>query len=149
LLCEKAGNFVNANKRGSSGQTAGRKTLIVTALVDQSLSELFGPSRAAGALLIDFNPQTVARGVICGLMTALGAIGHTLPFLISDFHIALAAAASWVRHRYMETRPLSAAVEVGFGGRLGFSHRRAHWQLVIRNSGLCRFQFCPAVRYNF
>src|SRR5208282_5739897 len=53
------------------------------------------------------------RGVICGLMTALGGIGHTLPFLISNFNSAMTAAIlvvvielgviSWVRHRYIET----------------------------------------------
>src|SRR6202051_2335224 len=53
------------------------------------------------------------RGSICGLMTALGGIGHTLPFLIPDFRVAMTAAAlvvvlelgiiSWIRHRYMET----------------------------------------------
>ena len=32
------------------------------------------------------------RGAICGLMTALGGIGHTLPFLIPDFRAALTAA---------------------------------------------------------
>jgi erythrin-vacuolar iron transport family protein len=70
------------------------------------------------------------RGLICGLMTALGGIGHTLPFLISNFHLALAAAAvvvllelaviSWIRHRYMETPALSAALQVGLGGVLVF-----------------------------
>jgi erythrin-vacuolar iron transport family protein len=49
------------------------------------------------------------RGFICGLMTALGGIGHTLPFLIPDFRVAMVAAMlvvvielgiiSWVRHR--------------------------------------------------
>src|SRR5450631_1972795 len=49
------------------------------------------------------------RGFICGLMTALGGIGHTLPFLIPDFRAAMTAAIlvvvielgiiSWVRHR--------------------------------------------------
>ena len=70
------------------------------------------------------------RGVICGLMTALGGIGHTLPFLIPDFHVAMAAAIvvvilelaviSYIRHRYMETPPLSAALQVGLGGLLVF-----------------------------
>jgi len=70
------------------------------------------------------------RGLICGLMTALGGIGHTLPFLISNFKVALAAAAvvvlielgviSWIRHRYMETPVLSAALQVGLGGLLVF-----------------------------
>ena len=70
------------------------------------------------------------RGAICGLMTALGGIGHTLPFLISTFGTAMTAAMvvvvlelatiTWVRHRYMETPPLSAALQVGLGGVLVF-----------------------------
>jgi rubrerythrin len=70
------------------------------------------------------------RGLICGLMTALGGIGHTLPFLIPNFRFAMAAAVlvviielgviSWVRHRYMETPALSAALQVGLGGVLVF-----------------------------
>src|SRR5436189_1933562 len=68
------------------------------------------------------------RGGVCGLMTALGGVGHTLPFLIPDFSIAMTAAMlvvllelaviSWVRHRYMETPALSAALQVGLGGLL-------------------------------
>jgi len=71
-----------------------------------------------------------ARGIICGLMTALGGIGHTLPFLIPEFHAAMVAAMvvvlielgviTWIRHRYMETPPLSAALQVGLGGVLVF-----------------------------
>ena len=70
------------------------------------------------------------RGSVCGLMTATGGIGHTLPFLIKDFDAALLAAAvvvvlelifiCWIRHRYMGTRPLSAALQVGLGGVLVF-----------------------------
>ncbi len=70
------------------------------------------------------------RGAICGLMTALGGLGHTLPFLIPNFTAALSTAIavvilelgaiSWVRHRYMETPPLSAALQVGLGGALVF-----------------------------
>jgi erythrin-vacuolar iron transport family protein len=71
------------------------------------------------------------RGVICGLMTTLGGIGHTLPFLIPDFRAAMTAAMlvvvielgiiSWVRHRYMDTPALSAALQVGLGGILVFA----------------------------
>jgi len=71
-----------------------------------------------------------AAGVICGLMTALGGIGHTLPFLIPDFRVAMTAAMlavvielgiiSWVRHRYMETPVVSAVLQVGLGGILVF-----------------------------
>ena len=70
------------------------------------------------------------RGVICGLMTALGGIGHTLPFLIRNFRAAMVAAVvvvlvelgviTWIRHRYMETPTFSAALQVGLGGALVF-----------------------------
>ena len=63
-------------------------------------------------------------------MTALGGIGHTLPFLIGSFPAAMTTALAvvivelgvitWVRHRYMETPPLSAALQVGMGGALVF-----------------------------
>src|ERR1700751_2335112 len=70
------------------------------------------------------------RGVICGAMTALGGIGHTLPFLLHDFKMALWAAGivvlaelgaiTWVRKRYMDTPWISAALQVGLGGVLVF-----------------------------
>jgi erythrin-vacuolar iron transport family protein len=70
------------------------------------------------------------RGLVCGLMTTLGGIGHTLPFLIPTFHLALIvavaivavelAAISWVRHRYMDTPLLHAAFQVVVGGVLVF-----------------------------
>jgi rubrerythrin len=70
------------------------------------------------------------RGVICGLMTALGGIGHTLPFLIQNFRLALwaaglvvlgeLAAITWVRRRYMDTPWVTAALQVGLGGVLVF-----------------------------
>jgi rubrerythrin len=71
------------------------------------------------------------RGFICGLMTALGGIGHTLPFLIPGFRAAMSVAVfvvvvelaviSWIRHRYMETSLVSAALQVGLGGILVFA----------------------------
>src|ERR1700756_1403275 len=70
------------------------------------------------------------RGMICGAMTALGGIGHTLPFLLHDFKMALWAAGivvlaelatiTWVRKRYMDTPWVSAALQVGLGGVLVF-----------------------------
>jgi rubrerythrin len=70
------------------------------------------------------------RGVVCGLMTTAGGIGHTLPFLISDFRVAISAAIaivaaelaaiSFVRHRYMDTPFLAAAFQVVVGGALVF-----------------------------
>jgi len=70
------------------------------------------------------------RGLICGAMTALGGIGHTLPFLISYFRVAMGVAVAvvivelavitWIRNRYMDTPIPSAALQVGLGGALVF-----------------------------
>jgi rubrerythrin len=70
------------------------------------------------------------RGVICGLMTTAGGIGHTLPFLISNFHIAFTIAVlivatelgiiSYIRHRYMDSPFVTAALQVVVGGVLVF-----------------------------
>ncbi len=74
--------------------------------------------------------QPVKRGAVCGVMTAMGGIGHTLPFLIHDFRVAMTAAVavvavelaaiSYIRHRYMDTPFLSAAFQVVVGGVLVF-----------------------------
>jgi erythrin-vacuolar iron transport family protein len=71
------------------------------------------------------------RGLICGAMTTAGGIGHTLPFLISDFNVAMIIAVivvlvelgviTWVRQRYMETPVFSAALQVLLGGALVFA----------------------------
>ena len=75
--------------------------------------------------------KPLLRGIVCGLMTALGGLGHTIPFLIPDFHTALVVAAavvlvelgviSWIRHRYMDTPWLSATFQVVIGGALVFA----------------------------
>jgi rubrerythrin len=75
--------------------------------------------------------RPLLRGAVCGSMTALGGIGHTLPFLIPDFHTAMTAAVAvvivelgaitWIRKRYMDTPVLSAALQVGLGGILVFA----------------------------
>jgi len=71
------------------------------------------------------------RGAASGLMTSIGGLGHTLPFLLSDFYwatvLAVAvvivelAAIAMVRHRYMETPLFSAALQVVLGGLLVFA----------------------------
>ncbi|MGC8624923.1 MAG: iron exporter MbfA, partial [Phycisphaerae bacterium] len=68
------------------------------------------------------------RGAVCGLMTTAGGIGHTIPFLIPNFHIALGVAMgvvalelcsiSFIRHRYMDTPFLQATFQVVVGGVL-------------------------------
>lgn len=70
------------------------------------------------------------RGPVCGLMTAAGGIGHTLPFLIHDFRLAWTIAMivvvlelgviSTIRHKYMDTPWVSATVQVMLGGALVF-----------------------------
>lgn len=70
------------------------------------------------------------RGLACGLMTAVGGLGHALPYFIQDFWTATAiagivvalelAAIAWVRNRYMDTPLLSAAFQVVVGGLLVF-----------------------------
>jgi len=71
------------------------------------------------------------RGFVCGIMTALGGIGHTLPFLLSNFQTATVisvvvviielAIIAYIRHKYMDTPPLAAALQVGLGGALVFA----------------------------
>lgn len=70
------------------------------------------------------------RGITCGIMTTIGGLGHTIPFLISDFHTAITIAIivvaielaliSWIRKRYMDTPLLSAIFQVVVGGILVF-----------------------------
>jgi rubrerythrin len=70
--------------------------------------------------------QPMVRGLACGLMTTLGGLGHTLPYLIPDFWTATIiagvfvaielAAISWIRWKYMDTPFHSALVQVVLGG---------------------------------
>lgn len=68
------------------------------------------------------------RGLVCGLMTMLGGIGHTLPYLIPSFWTATAVAGvvvvvelaiiAWIQFRFMETPIISAVSKVMLGGAL-------------------------------
>ncbi|MGA2992489.1 MAG: iron exporter MbfA [Candidatus Korobacteraceae bacterium] len=70
------------------------------------------------------------RGLVCGLMTTFGGIGHTLPYLIHNFGIATTvavivvvfelAAISWIRNKYMDTPLVAATLQVALGGALVF-----------------------------
>jgi rubrerythrin len=72
----------------------------------------------------------VVRGVVCGVMTAIGGLGHTLPYLIPNFWTATAVAIavvaielvaiSYIRHRFMDTPFLAATFQVVVGGALVF-----------------------------
>ena len=71
------------------------------------------------------------RGTICGVMTTLGGVFHTLPYLIPHFLTATIlafvvvvlelAVITWIRWKYMDTPAFSAAMQIGFGGALVFA----------------------------
>lgn len=73
----------------------------------------------------------VTRGVVTGMMTAAGGLGHTLPYLIPDFRIATGLAfaivfvelwiIAWIRAKYMDTPFLRAVFEVVVGGAIVFA----------------------------
>jgi hypothetical protein len=54
------------------------------------------------------------RGGVCGLLTFLGALGHTLPFLIPAFLTASLLAAGFVRRKYGPIRVINAGSLIGF-----------------------------------
>ena len=68
------------------------------------------------------------RGVASGIMTAVGGLGHALPYLIPDFWTATALALvvvfielwaiAWIQNKYMETPFARAAFQVVLGGAL-------------------------------
>jgi rubrerythrin len=70
------------------------------------------------------------RGLVCGLMTAAGGLGHTLPYLIQNVIVATWVAGgvvlveliliAWIRHRYMDTPWGRSVVQVVIGGALVF-----------------------------
>jgi erythrin-vacuolar iron transport family protein len=74
--------------------------------------------------------RPLTRGFVCGLMTAAGGLGHTLPYLIPDVKVATWVAVAvvllelvliaWIRHRYMDTSWGRSLVQVVVGGVLVF-----------------------------
>jgi rubrerythrin len=70
------------------------------------------------------------RGTVTGIMTTIGGVGHTLPYLIPDFWaatiLAIAVVAielfaiAYIRYRYMDTPFLSATFQIVVGGTLVF-----------------------------
>src|SRR5690606_10627910 len=71
------------------------------------------------------------RGLANGIMTMLGGLGHTLPYLIPNFWTATTVAAivvffelwaiAFIQNRYMETPFLRATFQVVLGGALVFA----------------------------
>ncbi len=73
----------------------------------------------------------IRRGGITGLMTFIGGIGHTLPFLIGNFHLALTIAfvvvgvelisIAYIRYRYFSMNFFMSVLQVVVGGLLVFA----------------------------
>lgn len=71
------------------------------------------------------------RGLAAGIMTAVGGLGHALPYLIADFTFATSVAAVvvlielWaiavIQQRYMQTPFWRAVLQVVLGGSLVFA----------------------------
>jgi hypothetical protein len=106
-----------------------------TFLVGLAASVGAGISMAFAEALSDDGSLTgrgapVIRGAVCGVMTAVGGLGHTLPYLIPHFLTATAISfavvvielivISYIRFRYMDTSFLAAAFQVVVGGVLVF-----------------------------
>jgi rubrerythrin len=107
-----------------------------TFLVGMAASVGAGISMGFAEALSDDGSMTgrgkpLIRGIITGMMTTIGGVGHTLPYLIADFNVATAIAIlvvlvelwviAWIRARYMDTRFLRAAFEVVVGGLIVFA----------------------------
>jgi rubrerythrin len=70
------------------------------------------------------------RGLICGLMTTAGGLGHTFPYLIPNIKTATCVAAcvvavelgiiAWIRHKFMDSPWSSAVLQIVLGGVLVF-----------------------------
>ncbi len=73
------------------------------------------------------------RGIVCGLMTTIGGLGHTLPYLVpgsmaNAFWIATGLAGvvvffelwaiAWIRAKYMDTPFLQAVFQIVLGGAI-------------------------------
>lgn len=72
----------------------------------------------------------IKRGIASGVMTAVGGLGHALPYLIPDFWTATITAMvvvfvelwaiAWIQNRFMDTPFMRAAFQVVLGGALVF-----------------------------
>ena len=73
----------------------------------------------------------IKRGLASGIMTAVGGLGHALPYLLPAFWTATIIAMivvffelwaiAWIQNRYMETPFFRAALQVVVGGALVFA----------------------------
>ncbi len=114
----------------ATGQTWSTFLVGLAAAVGAGISMGFTEAAADdGRLTGRGSPLT--RGVVTGLMTAVGGLGHALPFLIPHFWTATAVAAvvvvielwaiAFIQSRYMQTPFWRAVLQVVLGGSLVFA----------------------------
>ena len=68
------------------------------------------------------------RGIVTGVMTTIGGLGHALPYLIPAFWWATTIAIivvfielwaiAWIQHRYMKTSWRKSIIQVVLGGAI-------------------------------
>jgi VIT1/CCC1 family predicted Fe2+/Mn2+ transporter len=116
--------------------------IFAAALLSGSHAALFvGLATAVGAgismgfseALSDDGTQTgrgsaLARGVVTGVMTTVGGVFHSLPFLIHEVHTALVVAGvvvalelitiSLIRKRFLDVSLRTSLLQVALGGAL-------------------------------
>ncbi|GAB0115071.1 iron exporter MbfA [Acidisoma sp. C75] len=119
--------FASAFASGSSWQAF---VVGLSASIGAGISMAFAEALSDNGSLTG-RGSPVVRGGVTGLMTTIGGLGHTLPFLIPNLHVALMVAIavvivelgviSWVRWKYMDTPPVAATFQVAFGGALVFA----------------------------
>jgi VIT1/CCC1 family predicted Fe2+/Mn2+ transporter len=108
---------------------------LTTFLVGLAAAVGAGISMAFSEALSDTGELTgrgnpVTRGAITGAMTFIGGVGHTLPFLLGSYHLALTVAfavvgielvaIAYIRYRYFNMNFFMSALQVIVGGLLVF-----------------------------
>jgi VIT1/CCC1 family predicted Fe2+/Mn2+ transporter len=108
---------------------------LTTFLVGLAAAVGAGISMAFSEALSDTGELTgrgnpVRRGAITGIMTFIGGVGHTLPFLLPSYHLALAVAftvvglelitIAYIRYRYFSMSFWMSSLQVIVGGLLVF-----------------------------
>ena len=78
--------------------------------------------------IISGRGSPIKRGIVTGIMTMIGGLGHALPYLIPDFWTATVVAVAvvfvelwaiaWIQNRYMDTPFWRATLQVVVGGAL-------------------------------
>jgi len=114
----------------ATGDTAQTFLVGLAAAVGAGISMGFTEAAADDGKLTG-RGSPVTRGVVCGVMTAIGGLGHALPFLIHDFWTAMVIAIcvvvvelwaiAFIQNRYMSTPFWRAVLQVVFGGALVFA----------------------------